>query len=227
MLTQIKKPKQHFSTYYHDNSLLVQFILSEFIATHQLFCQIKDLTETALESAQSLQSLFESLNRLIGLVYDNERFMIFQWTKGPLTKLNHYCKQFYKNAHYQNKHNLALYNYVHKTWLSVLQIWEFLHAFQVTQMPKSAISKIKRTIKYLNTCISQMAKYISRIIPPFNNDENVIFFFFRRKTQLEEIYGIDFIDKVFKMSANESLQLLIQRYVQRGFDHLISSIHSA
>lgn len=222
VLTQTKKHNRQLTSYYANNSLLIQFILSEFIEVYQIAAQIQSL----VNSTQTDQALFRSLTQLLGLGAESERYMVSRWTKGPLVKLHHYCRQFYENGNLEDRNHLVLYNYVHKTWLAALYNWELLHAYQKNKMPPSTLEMIQRSLKQLMSRIKQMAKHISRVMRSFAQDENVIYFLFRKRKPLDEIYGVDFIDKVFKMTPTELLQLLLQRFTQRGFDHLIPSTQS-
>lgn len=221
MLIQTNKQKRNIRSYTSNNSLLVQFILSEFIAVHQLTKKLQ--TQTPLNTA-SAHALLKVLNQLLGVGAENERPATSRWTKGPLVKLHHYCRQLYVNGDHKDKSHSLLYHYVHKTWLIALHNWEVLHAYQTNEIPSSMLAMIQKSVKQLQTRLTQMAKPIARVVRPFDQDENVIFFLFRKKNELEDVFGADFIKKLLKLPPTELFQLLQQRLTHRGFDHLLPTI---
>ena len=54
MLTQIQGPNHHFNAFYEDNSILIQFIVEEFIQSHQLIFRMKALIQEHLDSVETL-----------------------------------------------------------------------------------------------------------------------------------------------------------------------------
>jgi hypothetical protein len=234
VLTKIKGPNQHehFNPYYKNNPVLIQFVITEFVTTHQLVCQIKRLSIKDLQSTLALeeciQSLFQYVNQLLGSAVNHEHPAISRWTKGPLTKLKNYCEQFSKNTQNQNKCHLDLYNYVHQAWLSAVENLELLNILQESltiPFPQSAFIATKRALNQLDTRLNHIAKQIPRVLSAYKDNENVLFFLLRKKEHLSEIYGSDFISKIFKCFSRKSTQLIVQRYLERGFAHLLPAIH--
>ena len=62
----------------------------------------------------------------------------------------------------------------------------------------------------------------------FKEDENVLFFILRHKTQLEEAFGEKFVELLFKKMHRDGSagieKLLLKQYSKRGFDTLLPVI---
>ncbi len=139
MFTQIREPDYHFSAFYKDDTILIQFILEEFIQSYQLNCQIQELLKRRLdlvESASSFStSLLSILNQLIGHPPYLERSSFSYWAKGSLTKFKEYCEQFSRNSLYQNKQYVNLHMTVHQAWLLAMDNLELLNSFTIKPLP--------------------------------------------------------------------------------------------
>ncbi|WP_068470217.1 hypothetical protein [Candidatus Protochlamydia phocaeensis] len=234
MLTQIQEPDQHFNAYYQDNSLLVQFVVAEFVCTHQLICQIKYLADSCLLSIDlfedSLHSFFQFFSQLLGQPSRHDPLFISGWTKGPLTKLKDYCEQFSYNQSNLDHLHLTLHSHVHRAWLKAMYYLEFIHSLKTckpSQNPTALLSHLRRTINSLHSCLNSMTKQIPRVVNLYVDNENVLFFLLRKQKQLATIYGIEGTAKFFKALAKKQAthQLLSDRYKLRGFDHLLDKIN--
>lgn len=234
VLTQTKKPDHHFNAYYHHNAVLIQFVLDEFIATHQLTYQIRQLGQLACESLSSLKEsvhpLYQTTHQLLGLRSDADRLSNSRWMKGPLTKLKLYCEQFSYNSQYQNKLGLAVCTNVYQAWLTALHILELLNLLDQsgpTTISSSILLDLKRTLRRLEQRMRQITKQVPRLLNAYRDNENVIFFLLKKRQELEEIYGFDTINKAFRdlFNKNSFSELVVQRYTKRGFDHLLPIIY--
>lgn len=232
MLTKIKTNNPHFNTYYQDNSLLIQFVILEFMSTFNFASHIQSITDQCFESEKSLEQFIPTLSdyfhKLLGTFSDHDR-PGSTWTKGPLTKLRNFCCQFSKNRKEEN--NLILYTSVHQTWISALHNLEILNASMHSHSENINLLIIKRNLNYFFTRLNSISKHLPRVLTSFYDNENVMFFLFRKKDQLAEVYGPHFLKKLFKASVKQSthkqdtIQLLMQRYIKRGFGHMISTIN--
>lgn len=235
MLTQIGRPNHHFSAFYEDNSILIQFIIEEFIHSHQLSLQIKTLIQNQLDSTETLNSfsvsLIQILEQLVGGLYHQERSSLSRWTRGSLTKFKEYCEQFSRNSSYQNKQYMNLHMAAHQAWLMAtynLELLNSLYKNPYTPNSKSILFLVplKRALQNLQMRFNQINRYIPRILNEFWNNENVIYCLLRKKEFLIEIYGYEFLHKRFKWPKKTSdlLELLIKRYQERGFETLLPAI---
>ena len=235
MFTQIPGPDQHFSAYYEDNSILIQFIMVEFVQTYQLTLQIKKLIQENLDSPQISSELFPSLiqilGQLTGCLSQHERSAFSRWTKGSLTKFKEHCEQFSRNSSHQNKQHVSLHMAAHHAWLTAIHNFELLNSLYTnpyTQNPKTLLHlfPLKRSFHILQNRINQIIRYIPHVMNDYWNNENVILCLLRKRAQFTEIYGSDFLYKRFKwpVKIKELIQLLVLRYQARGFEALLPTI---
>lgn len=235
MLTQIQGPDRHFTAFYKDNALLIQFMIEEFIQSYPLTMQINTLIQERLDSIQNLNtvsfSLIQILGRLIGAPSQQENSFFSSWTKGPLTKLKEYCEQFSSNSAHKNKQYVNLHLAAQHTWMLAVNNFEMLLSLSANPNPQNPSSMLfllplERAFQRLQRHFNQISRYIPRVTTAFWNNENVILYLFRKKSLLEEIYGSDFFYKRFKLSKKypELIELLIKRYEARGFENLLPTI---
>lgn len=236
MLTQIGRPNHHFSAFYEDNSILIQFILEEFIHAYQLTSQIKELIQECLDSTDRLNSLslslIQILGQLVGCLHHQERSSLSRWTRGSLTKFKEYCEQFSRNSSHQNKQHVNLHMAAHQAWIMATYNLELLNSLYTNPyIPDSNsiifLLPLKRSLQNLQLRFDQISRYIPRVLNEFWHNENVIYCLIRKKKLLTEIYGQDFFYKRFKWPKKTSglIELLISRYQARGFETLLPSIH--
>lgn len=231
MLIKLKTSNQHFNTYYQDNPLLIQFIILEFLNTFHLAAKIQMSTNKCFESDQALIEasflLSHYFHQLLGTFSEHRSHS--KGLKGPLTKLRHYAFHFSKNG--REEIHQILYNSTHQLWISALHNLEIFNTLMHGHQKKEKILIIKRNLAYFFSRVNSISKHIPRVLCTFHDNENVMFFLFRKKELLAEIYGPNFIKKIFKASLKKSgvkqdvIQLLMQRYIKRGFGHLVSSIN--
>jgi hypothetical protein len=235
VLTKIGIPNHHFSAFYEDNSILIQFIVEEFIHSYQLTCQIKALIQERLDSTETLGSyslsLIQILGQLVGCLHHQERSSLSRWTRGSLTKFKEYCEQFSRNSSHQNKQHVNLHMAAHQAWLMATYNLELLNSLYTNPyIPDSKsilfLLPLKRSLQNLQMRFNQISRYIPRVLNEFWNDENVIYCLLRRKDLLVEIYGQDFMYKRLKWprKTSEMIGLLVSRYQARGFEALLPSI---
>lgn len=236
MLIQIEGSHQHFNAYYQDNSLLIQFIIAEFVQAYQLTNQLKLLVQKHLEFIPTTDSAFPSLFQVLGQLvgglspYAYLSLSISSWQKGSLTKLKEYCEQFLRNSQDTNKQFIYLHTAVHRAWLSALQNLEFLNNLQPTyeQAQKSTFFHLsfKRSFETLQIHFNQVIQRLPRLIQAYWNNENIVLCLLRKKVYLAEIYGPDFLATCFKwpMSSDQLFHSLIQHYEAKGYEMLVSMI---
>lgn len=231
MLVKVQEPTQHFKAYYQDNSLLIQLMMTELSAIHQLVPFIISLKKIDLPNNKDeyLAQLQHHLATLIGELEDRACASVSRWSKGPLTRLKEYCEQFFRNAVIQNKNHLNLSIHVYQIWLSTIFNLQLIHQLKTCcDQRKSDLifNQIQKAVQTLLTRINLATKHFLNGLKAFNNNENVIFFLMRKKDLLIKIYGFEQVNKLFKsFSKKQSLsKLLIGRFKSRGFDHLLPTI---
>lgn len=224
----------HFSTFQGNNAILVQFILVEFLHIYQLTFQIKKLMQDKIDSVVASESLLPSLTYLMSELVgqaQHKKFPISRWTQGSLTKFKEYCERFSSNSLHQNKHHVHLHMAAHQAWLTAVHNLELIYSSHYNSSTENAniqfsLFPFKRSFNTLQVHFNRVIRHIPKVINSFWNDENVVLCLLRRKTQLSEIYGTDFLNKHFKwpFKIGELLPLLVQRYQDRGFEALVPTI---
>jgi hypothetical protein len=225
--------KHSFNAYYEESPLVVQFILAEFLQTNKSLLNLKNLLNENENLGQlsdvDIIKLNQSFAELVGTLNPQENFTFPNWSKGSLSKLKEYCEQLSKNTKF--KPHIDLHLAVNQAWLTALQNIELLNALQsnegISNLSFLLIS-LKRSINSLQVRFQQIIRLLPKIYPPFWENENVILFLLRKKSELCEIYGPDFLDKIFHCphDPRQLLELLIRRYHARGFDTLPPKILS-
>jgi len=232
---QIPGPDHHFNAYYEDNSILIQFMMVEFVQTYQLTFQIKTLIQQNLGFSQISQALLPSLiqilRQLIGGIPQQERSSFSRWTNGSLTKFKEHCEQFSRNSLHQNRQHVNLHMAAHHAWLTAIHNFELLNSLSInpyTQNQQSLLRlfPLKRSFNTLQIRFNQIIRYIPRVMNDYWNNENVILCLLRKRARFVEIYGSDFLNKRFKwpVKTKDLVRVLIQRYKSRGFEALLPKI---
>lgn len=233
MFTQFPGPDHHFSAYYENNSLLIQFMMGEFIQTRQLTLRIKSLIHEHLESEEKFYaiypSLIQTLRELIGSSARHEQHSFSLWSNGSLTKLKVYCEQFSRNSSHQHKRHINLHMATHQAWLSAMHNLELLNSLCIASYknPETVLPLIslKRTFNTLQIRFNQIVRSLPRVLNDYKSDENVILCLLRKRDQLIEIYGEDFLQRFkWPFKSKELVQLLVERYQVRGFEALVPTI---
>lgn len=229
MLADNRKPKPKFTAYTQNNSILIQLILVELIASYQLCRQIDRIPGMKREY---LDSIFLLLNRLVGGPMGMERYTPSLWATGSLTKMKNYCSHLSKNGHYRELHTHSLYTHVQQIWSKLMHFLEMLTPLHESlDLPAPYVfSSLKEKWCQLYLQFNRIVKQIPHVVSSFKDDENVLLFLLRKRESLKEIYGADFIEKIIKTrrkNQRDILELLMQRYIQRGFDNIIFPTHSA
>lgn len=230
--------------YAQNKSLLFQFILSEFITSYKKVQELErhyQEMESLLIKQRLQGDVNTHLNQLLHLmpaltgaqmVIGNEQ--TFPWThdKGSLNKLRHYC---YLLSHRlpDQEDVLNLNIAVSKAFHSALQIREVIFSLQ------RQLEDIERVPNYVSLYqlldrvidnIRRVSRLILRILVQFKDDENVLYFLLKYRTDLDQLYKTQFVarilKKMFPNGSEDAKNLMIQKYSERGFHHLLDSISS-
>lgn len=235
MSTQIRTPEHKFRSYCKDNSLLIQFMIVEFVHTAQLTAKLSVLSEEYFSakkpSLSGLPHLKQGVAQLLCNYPQQNSSSHSRWTKGPLTKLKEYCQIFSCNSSHQNKPQINLHMAAHQALLNTVHLHELLNSLTVNpSIPNSGtllnLLPIRRTFDTFQARMNQVIRYFPSVLHPFWTNENVLLCLLRKRSWFLDIYGPDFFDKRFKcpVKAKELYQFLTQRFQERGYDSLIPMI---
>ena len=209
-------PARNFIAYHQNDSLLFQFILSEFL---EVFLETQAL-------AKKLHSQEEILRVLTKLVGSSQDMRLFSWNhlSGQLAKLKNYCSLFLQNADSHEKEPIALQYNADKAWIYCLEALDLIH--QTSPDHTASLTAIEKACSSLQ----RFARLIVRLLPQFRDDENVIFFVLRHHEKFDALYGSKFINRLFyrmyPKGPKEAGFFLTQKYLHRGFDNLLPLVAS-
>lgn len=209
------------NNYHKSDSLIFQFILSEFIASYREISAIhrfanEEITEDTynFNFASSLKACLQKLS-----YSPPSHIRAFSSNvEGILAKLKNYCAHFSKDKNF--KESQELHRYVHEAWLSCLQSIEILDSAS----PKN----LDRTLGKIVGDMRRFARVTAKLMQKFRWDENVVFFMLNHHKQLDELYGQQFVFKqlsrMFAKGIDGAAQFLQNRYIARGFNKLLPTI---
>lgn len=221
---KFEEPKSHLTSYHVNNNLVMQFMLFELIAAHEEATGVIILSENLppKPKSQHLQEITATLLRMAG--HGQQSLRIFSWhlNDGILSKLKNYCF-FFSNSQDPNESEInTLLKHIDRTINYCIE--------GIEQIDQKDISEFHSKMKKMEQALQKTARGIIKFLPPFYQDENVIFFLLRSREKLNNIYGDRFIANLFKemfpQGPEKAKQLLIKKYSKRGFQHLLPMIIS-
>lgn len=225
-------PPRKAKTYHHNNSLLFQFILIEFIEAYgdiqrlDVLCNRKPTalsdSHPNLHNPDTRKQIEGILHKLTGTTRDYMRLFSWNFGDGLLAKLKNNCGLFIHNAVGGEKELIALLHYADKIWLGCLQ------ASDALSEPTPDLTTFLAAVEKASSSMQRFAKQMARIAMQFREDENVLFCILRYKESLDKLYGQRFVTKLFcrmyPKGLREVQQFLSQRYAARGFDNVMPAI---
>lgn len=224
---ELGKPSQYFNAYYHDNRLLIQFVISEFLMTYTCSSHLKHLSTQLSASPALFDEILPQITQdiliLLGTPHDNSRPWSSHWRACSLGKLKKYCEQLSSNAFHHNKTFLQMHKNVYRAWICCLHCFEMIKASQPPPSPFTSTFKpilpasLNRALLSLNVSLNTMAKLLLKAISLFAGNENVLLFLSRRQEQLTSIYGAEVISQIFVQNPD----IIKTNYVNRGFESLV------
>lgn len=221
MTTQTVMSARQFNIYHHDDGLLFQFILAEFIEAYQEIIRLGEILNDLEEPAKK-EAIEESWSKLVGCSNESMRFITWNLSNGTLIKLKNYCTLFVQNNSAGNKEAMALVHYADKAWLTSLQGLEF-----IKELPRTR-TELRELIEKIRTTLNRFSKLIVRMFFHFREDENVIFFLVRNYQPFDNLHGAKFVSKLlgrlYPKGCQEARQFIETRYRERGFENMLSII---
>lgn len=227
---------RHGNTPYnhYNNSLLFQFILSDFIRAFESIQLLDSISNrnpmSSPESAyhknnQEIPNRIEAiLIQLVGSKNEAKRAIPWSSNEGTLSKMKALCNLFLQNSDNDEKELIALQHYVDKAWHHCSQGYEALRGNQNKRFSLSG------ALEKASHAMHRFAKLIARVALQFHDDENVIYFFLRHKEHFDKLYGKRFMNKLlsrmYPKGLREAEYFLTKKYLERNFDNIPSQIVS-
>ena len=193
----------------------------------RLTIHIKGLDEKR-DINEELKQITLLITKLSGSMRDE--MTTFPWTfdTGTLSKLKSYCHLFSQCApeHLQAR---MVHDNVNKAWLNCLHGLDLLRNLQIidSAAPKN-LSSLLRILDKIHRQLYLTSRLLAEGVYHFRDDENVLFFLLRNYKRVVELYGSKFLGKTINKMYPQGLQdlesLIMHRYKNRGFEHLLPAI---
>lgn len=229
-----------YHAFHHDDSLLAQFILSEFIeaysASQTLANQVLEFQSlfakrnTSAQKEEIFQKILKTTALLAGASHDYMRIFSWNLEAGVLSKLNHYFALFSRQEEYASKQILDLYRQINQSWLICTQLHDLLFSLDglSSKKWKSYVEEISSLNNKVCSKIEKFAKHLPLIVSLFSKDENVIFFVVRHHEAFDRLffsgYTYRLLSKVYANKVAEAEKMVLKQYRRRGFEQLLPII---
>lgn len=231
-------PCQKLNVYCQSSGVLLQFILSEFLAAYPevramggLHAELdSQLSHTRLHDS-TLSCLANALANLTGGVIEETHPLPWTRNQGALGKLKHYCQ------HYQNPDpSLAvliadLKTASSKCFHAVLLARELVRQIRngvEDDRRLTDLGNLSRMLKRLANNMNQFAQYIAAILPQHHRDESILLFLLRHRKAFDDLYQpyclIHHLTSSYPEGLHSVSAYLSQQYQARGFDHILPAI---
>lgn len=232
---------ENLNIYCQSESLLFQFILSEFLITYQKVNEIEK-TYYNMEAFLIKKRLEGNISEYLDLILAYIPFLTgahmgisdeptFPWThsKGSLNKLRHYCYLFsQKSTGDQDIENMNIC--ISKAFHSALQMREVILSL-MRQSKEGGVPNYISLYQFVDKLLDNMRKasrLILKILMLFKEDENILLFLLKYQSDFDEIYKTQFVlkilNKMYPKGIRYAKDLLIEKYAKRGFSNLLESI---
>lgn len=215
------------------NSLLFQFILSDFIIAFlemqgiDHLCHRKQLPVVEKmcyeHNVELIKSIKIILDRLVGLKHDHCKRFSTNMTEGILTRLKMHCINFCQASDGEAKELLAMQHYAEKSWQNCMLAVDALG---------DAHNKCGPLFAYLekaSNALHRLGKLTARLMQHYRDDENVVFFVLRHKDSFEKAFGKRFVTKLFcrmyPKGLSEAENFLVKKYKERSFENIAPVIN--
>lgn len=233
MILEPRPLNPSFHPYYRDQGIVLQFILSEFLyALREMHCITQHFKNCPSHSitVHSIPELRTCFGNLFGSA--GEVFCQLPWNPeiGILHKLKAYSSQFAQNISDESHPIHAIHHYFHKACLSCKQAIDLLYPpFDIDINNESLFKQnLKQVTEKINRGMRRCARLLAQIIFSFRSNENIIFFLLHHYSHITAFYAPQILCKLIsKMHPNgfKGVQeFLLDRYEERGFDHLLTPI---
>lgn len=216
--------------YHQSESLLFQFILSEFIDSHKELTNIDNILLILKKNFNKsiLASLKTSVIKLAGS--SENPIKLFSWNAqdGILTRLKNYCSHLSSTQKKQKEAVIKMQSDVNQAFLSCLESLDTIRMVEELDESDKKIESLSRLLHKIICKMRHFSKLTTELIHEFHQDENVIFFLLDHQSDLNKLYGSNFLQKMmqkmFPKGLEEAAHFLLRRYKKRGFDHLLPRI---
>lgn len=224
-----------FTSYHENDSLLLQFILSEFLLAcreiREIQARFNELQKHPPDQPREaiLKKLLLCLEHLSGASHDTMR--LFSWGQegGILYKLDSYTALFCKRTAPEGTLEQSLHHSINQYLLLSMQLHDTLYRAR-TQIVngKELLEEFRYLKENMIAHSEKCSALLSKAIECFSEDENVLFFLLRHKQEFDEFFNEAYVEQLLKKISRGALadleKNLLDKYRSRGFIQLLPII---
>lgn len=157
----------------------------------------------------------------------HQSMRIFSWnlTEGVITKLKLYATYFACNLDPQDTDAIQLERHAERAWINSLECLDLLRE-QLSLPPKEAadLNNLKKASNKLQVRVQKIAHTLTRILPQFRDDENVLYYLLRNQEKMADVWDAAYLAKLFKKlfpKGKEEVECFLKsRYNMCHFSHI-------
>lgn len=219
----MRSKAQHLppATFHQSDSLLIQFILHEFLKLLRVTKKLKQ----SLQDENPLPMIRKELICLVGPEHDYKH--LFSWSSdlGVLTKMKTYLDLL---LHRDSSQVKRLKNTCHEAWEAAILCLEVAKEGNIKTLENYKL--LTDQFKNALDLFEKIPAEIKRVLPFYAQDENIVFFLLEHKETLDASLETKFLKQLFhKMyegGVNQAEAFLIEKYRERGFLALLPIIET-
>jgi hypothetical protein len=213
----------------HSDSLLFQFIMSEFLNAYPAVRKVEalhaDLEKD--ESGDPINGLLEVLRELVGALPEEAAHAPWTRNQGILAYLKHYCACYHAALPEAAELRATASQAFHAALSARDLLWQI--ALPPDEERYSLdLAYFSRLIWRLVAHMDRFSEELQSLLPKYKRDENVLYFLLQQNDSLLKAFPSDFLSsllkEMFQGGVSDANVYLQDRYHQRGFDHLLPSI---
>lgn len=204
---------------HEDQSLLLQFIYSEFLSVAIDIVKFSKLLQKARPGQKAVD---ESLHAIVGAIPFPWRIFSWNLDDSPVARLRNSCALLAEGDGIPKDSLDPVTRCSHQLWLISLRCLELNEEQNKEALPPIAIRMEQTVLK--------LGRALLRLVVHFSRDENVLYFLLRHSSDWEAVLGADALPKAIKyaeFASTEDLKaFLIMQYRKRQFESLVPKIEA-
>jgi hypothetical protein len=218
---------------HENNGIIIQFILFEMFLAVGLINKIEDtfkkLRSNSATQQELIGSLAEAITALAGSSQKSMRIFTSNLNEGILAQTKNYCSYFASNLEPKDPDITGMQRNANRAWKHSLDCLDTIRKLlKNPSCDSQEFSDFNISFERMVHRFFKLVKVVGNVLHKFNDDENVILFLITHTKQLDKLFEKEFvIHTLIKMFPNgiiDAERFLTQKYMSRGFTHLIPSI---
>lgn len=204
---------------HEDQSLLVQFIYSEYL---DIASNIQKFSIVLKKPKTSQKAIDEAMHLLVGAIPFPWRIFSWNLDDSPLARLRNSCSLLAEGDAIPEEGVDPIARGAHQLWLISLKCLELLESESKDQVATLAERMEQVSVK--------LGRALLKLVIHFSRDENVLYCLLRHSKRWNDLFGEETIVKTIKMaqfsSTKELKDFLVLQYRKRHFDALVPKIEA-